>query len=118
MFTAADITLWGPEEALHELKESLPLGWKLFLRTEEQYAVAELYDGDDNRVWIGSNFDRKILCLDALGWLMTRNHKPRHPAWKPREHEVTLRVPNQPSLGPDPLDLDPAEVAAVYRNRR
>lgn len=118
MFTAAEIALWGPEEAFQELKESLPLGWKLLLRMEDRYAVAELHDETANRVWVGSNSDLKILCLDGLGWLMTRNHKPEHPAWKPREHEITLRVPNQQSRDPDPPDLDPAEIAAVYRNRR
>lgn len=118
MFTAAEIALWGPEEALHELRESLPLGWKLFLRMEDQYAVAELHDESDSLVWIGSNSDPKILCLDGLGWLMTRNHRPQHPAWKPRDREIALRVPNQSSRDPDPADLDPVEIAAVYKNRR
>ncbi len=119
MFTAAEISFWGPDEALHELKAHIPIGWKLTIRDEEGYSVAELYDELGNRAWFSSSPDIKLLYLNGLGWLMTRNHKPGHPAWKPRDHEVTMRVPNPTTSHiPDPADLDPAEVSAVYRKRR
>lgn len=118
MFSAAEIALWSQEDALYHLKESIPLGWRLTLRMEERYVVAELHDEKGQRAWIGSNTDPKLLCLDGLGWLMTRNHKPRHPAWRPRLQDRPLQVPNIPSNEPDLPDLDPEEVAAVYRNRR
>lgn len=118
MFSAAEVAFWGPEEALHELKERLPLGWRLTLRMEDRYSVAELYDDSGSRVWVGSHADPKALYLEGALWLETRDHKTQHPAWKPREQEVTLRSPNPHSRELDRPDLDPAEVAAVYKNRR
>ena len=117
MLTAAEISLWGPGEALQALKGQVPLGWTLTRRVEGRYWVAELQDADGNQVWNGSNLDPKFLYLEGLGWLLTRSHKPRHPAWRPREQEHPLRVPNA-GHDPVPADLDPAEVRAVYKNRR
>jgi hypothetical protein len=118
MLTAAEIALWSTEDALYELKERLPLGWRLTLREEEGYSVAELYDETGSRVWLNSSPDAKALYIDGSLWLMTRDHKPQHPAWKPREHEAILRAPNLHSRDLDRPDLDPAEVEAVYKNRR
>ena len=118
MFTAADVVFWGPEEALHEFKQRLPLGWTLTLRVESRCAVAELQDEQGVQVWASSHPDPKLLYLEGLGWLMTRDHKPRHPVWRPRDRDVALRVPNPASSFSVPPDLDPDEIAAVYRNRR
>lgn len=118
MFTLSEVGFWSVEETLQHLKSALPLGWKLMLRVESGYSVAELYGEKGDRCWVSSSPDPKLLYLEGLGWLMVRNHKPSHPAWRPREHEVELRVPNPPSDEPDPPDLDPSEVAAVYKAKR
>lgn len=118
MFTLAEVTLWDVEETLRRLTAALPPGWKLTVRVESGYSVAEVCDAEGERRWLGSNPDPKLLYLEGLGWLMVRDHKPTHPAWRPREREVVLRVPNPLSNESDPPDLDPEEVAAVYRAKR
>jgi len=118
MFTLAEVALWSAEETLQRLTSSLPLEWKLTLRVESGYAVAELHDDKGERRWLSSNVDPKLLYLEGLGWLRVRDHKTVHPVWRPREHEVVLRVPNPVTDEPDPPDLDPSEVDAVYRTRR
>lgn len=118
MFTAEEAAFWTVEETLHRLQSALPIGWRLTLRGEARYSVAELHDETGQRVWISSNPDPKLLYLEGLGWLRVRNHKPSHPAWRPREREALLRVPNPVSQDPDPPDLDPAEIEAVYKSRR
>jgi len=118
MFALAEVALWDIDETLQQLKAALPLGWKLTLRVESGYSVAELHDEKGDCCWVSSNPDPKLLFLEGLGWLMVRDHKTIHPAWRPREHEVELRVPNPVSDAPDPPDLDPSEVDAVYRRKR
>lgn len=118
VFTAAEISLWGPEEAEFAVRQSVPSGWELAVRVEDGLAVSEIRDSQGVVVWFGSNWDLKLLYLDALGWLMIRNHKPLHPAWRPRQRDLPLSVPSYASDEPEPLDLDPDEVAAVYKVRR
>jgi hypothetical protein len=118
MFTLSEVAMWSVEETLQQLKSALPLGWKLTVRVESRYTVAELHDDKGDRCWLSSNPDPKLLYLDGFGWLMVRNHKTTHPIWRPREREVVLRVPNPASNDPDPPDLDPSEVDAVYRTKR
>jgi hypothetical protein len=118
MFTAEEAALWSAEEALHKLRCALPLGWRLTIRGEARYSVAELHDAAGSRRWISSNPDPKFLYLEGLGWLAVRNHKTSHPAWRPRDRDAPLRVPNPISNDPDPPDLDPKEVEAVYKGRR
>lgn len=118
MFTLAEVELWDAEETLRRLTSSLPLGWTVTIGVESGCAVAEILDDKGGRQWVGSSPDLKLLYLDGLGWLMTRSHKTTHPAWRPREREVEFRVPNPISEDPDPLDLDPSEVDAVYRSKR
>lgn len=118
MFTLTETAFWSADVALERLNAALPVGWKLALREEAQYSIAELYDENGLQVWHSFNLDPKPLYLDGLGWLMLRSHKPLHPAWRPREYEVQLSVPAVQAHEPIPADLDPDEVLAVYKNRR
>ena len=116
MFTLAEVALWDADEAFRQLVAALPLGWRVAVRAEAGLAIAEVIDAAGECRWTASNPDPRLLYLDGLGWLRVRDHKP-HPAWRPREREIDLRVPNLGSSPADPPDLDPEEVAAVYRRK-
>jgi len=118
MFTLAELALWDADETFQQLTAALPLGWKISAWEDSGYLVAELHDDKGESCWCKASPDAKLLFLDGLGWLMTRNHKTTNPVWRPRARERELRVPNPISDVPDPPDLDPVEVAAVYRARR
>lgn len=118
MFSLGETTTWTAEDARVRLQHSIPATWKLSYRVEEGWHLASLVDQGGDLVWSGENADQKILFLDALGWLRLRKHQPSNPMWRPRGQEVPLHRPAVEDKYPDPLDLDPEEVAAVYKTSR
>jgi hypothetical protein len=107
------------EEALTQLKQEIPASWIVScVKRKDNWYQASLTDSEGQVQWSGEHLDPKILLLDALGWLQTRNHQVKHPAWKPREHEVPLYRPPITGVIPDPPDLDPIEVEKVYKTSR
>lgn len=119
LFALEETTLWTHEDALFRLRESIPSHWVLQTSYMDQWHRASILDVDGNVQWVGEHSDPKLLYLDALGWLSTRERKVQHPAWKPREQEVPLyrETPLVVSSDPDPEDLDPVAVASVYNHR-
>jgi len=116
MFSIEEATAWTADEAVARLRQVIPTAWAFdWTTTEDGWHVMSLKDGEDE-LWSGEHADPKILALDALGWLRLRNHKLDHPVWKPREREVPLYRPPVAETIPDPPDLDPKEVDAVYRS--
>jgi hypothetical protein len=98
----------------------LPTAWSLTTKVVDRWWWASIVNDAGQVQWSGEHPDPKILFLDALGWLSVRDHKVKHPVWKQREHEVPLyKAPiTAVSSSPDPEDLDPVEVEAVYRTSR
>lgn len=120
MFSIEETTTWTADDVLSRIRLVLPKGWTFDHSVTEGWYRATLSDVEGVQQWGGEQPDQKILFLDALGWLAVRKHEVKHPAWKPREHEVPFYQPTSPRVSPDPdpADTDPDEVAAVYKTTR
>lgn len=120
-----EMTTWSVEEIESAIQASLKgafrfqSGWDheagvwvtRFLKSNEK--------GEDTVAFEDWGPDRRILAFNALGWLweQTRPPPPKGSPWL-RRHE-TPRVwnprPNYRGAGaPDPADLNPDEIDAVY----
>jgi hypothetical protein len=120
MFRIEEITTWDAADALAVLKQHLPPGWQIEHTWADGWYGVALKNDQGADVWVGGKSDPKLVYLDALGWLVLRDHKTQHPAWRPRTEEVALYRRTEPVVvaTPDPEDLDPAEVDAVYKTSR
>jgi len=122
MFTLEETTTWTADDVFARIRLSLPLEWEWELTRDFQsgWLSAAIKDTEGKTQWLGEHTDAKILFLDALGWLRLRDHKIKHPVWKPRDQEVPLYRPPVPVTTniPDPPDLGPDEVDAVYKTSR
>jgi len=119
-WTAGEATTWTAEDVVVRIRKSLPAGWAFSSKCEAGWWQASLVDAEGVGMWAGEHPDPKVLYLDALGWLTVRDQPVQHPVWKPRTGEVPLHRP-EPTVMPsvaDPADLDPDEVAAVYKTTR
>lgn len=118
MFTLAETTTWTADDVLLKIQEVLPEGWALKERFSGYRYYADLFDQGGSNVWSGEQSDPRVLFLDCLGWLSLRGHKTKNPAWRARSSEVPLHRPPVSVATPDPPDLDPEEIAAVYKTSR
>ena len=129
MATLEEVTAWSVDEIRAEIRATLPAGWVFeekqlprgvrrarFLRPDAK--------GDLVPVWGDTHMDERLLLLGAYGLLWTRDHRP-HPdsPWirrnNPTREAVTRQViAKQRCSVPDPEDVDPEEVAAVYEKAR
>jgi len=115
VFSIEEATAWTAEEAVARLKLVLPKNLVYEYSLEEGWHRITLIAEEGEVVWSGEQADLKILALDALGWLRVRDHQTENPIWKPRAREVSLYRPPVSESEPDPPDLDPEEVEAVYK---
>jgi hypothetical protein len=119
MIALAEMTTWSAQDVQGAILSDLPSGWQFSAKIVNGWHVAKFVDDADLVVWEEQSADQRLLFFTAYGWLHLRGHKPKIPAWKLRTGEVN---PSQTIVGrasshvevPDPEDLDPAEVAAVY----
>lgn len=105
------------EELLGELPNFLPAGWAFdYKRTPGGYLEGFVVDGSGERQWESDQIDEKLLILDALGWLITRQMSSRNPVWV--RGDVLKGPDRSPSTEfEDPGDIDPEEVSSVYGSR-
>lgn len=120
MFSLEETLTWTVDDVFARIRSVLPAGWVIERSVVEGWHHVVLRAGDGVEQWSAEHADAKIVGLDSLVWLRLRSHQVRHPVWKPREAEVPLhQAPGAViSSEPDPEDLDPSEVAAVYRTSR
>ena len=117
-----EVTAWSLDEIQEELQKALPKEWKTERGEDEGHLWIRILrpEGDGWVLeWDNFHFDEKVLLLDAFYWLWFRT-QPR-PAegtsvWSRRRGELNQRTVTQRVLAsvPDPEDLDPLEVQAVY----
>lgn len=122
MFSLEETLTWTADDVFERLRTRgvLPPGWTVKRTVEGGWHRVVLLDAEGGQQWLGENADPKLVGLDALGWLRVRQHQVKQPVWRPRESEVPLHRPPDPlvSAAPDPPDVDPDEVAAVYKPSR
>jgi hypothetical protein len=120
VFSIEETRIWTAEQVFDRLRAMLPAGWTIAQAVESGWHSVILQDAEGVQQWAGEHVDPKFVGLDALGWLRVRGQAVKNPAWRPRDQEVSLHRPPMPvvSAVPDPEDLDPKEVEAVYRTSR
>lgn len=126
MLPLAEITAWSIDDIRAAIITSVPAGWRFLPEFVNGWFYAKFTDASGNILWQDDEADERLLFLNAYGWLHLRHHKPKHPVWKPRTGEVNLRgdLSRRGHVGspaiqvPDPEDLDPEEVRAVYSGPR
>jgi len=122
--TLEEITAWSLDETRAEIAVRLPPGWHF-----EEKALpggglrAKIFrlspSGDPIVEWEHLHIDHRYVLLGAFGFLWTRNHRPdptspwirRH---NPTREAMARRVNAFRCTVPDPEDVDPEEVKAVY----
>lgn len=118
-----DAHTWDDERTKAEIAALLPDDWEfLFGWDNEGYWKAAFVDGGGTIVWDDAVPAANILLRNAYAWLALRSSPRRQgPAWV-RRRELTLAQVNADALRkarvPDPPDVDPQEVEAVYQAKR
>ena len=123
MPTLEELADWDVGELHNHILSVLPEGVVFKLEPPSPYFRGIYTNQDGDILWADVNPDLRILLLDAYGWLWKKTAKVSpNSVWTPRQREVMPR----PSVGPrtlpgvsipDPEDLDPAEITALYENR-
>lgn len=120
MPSVEEMSAWTEEETRAAIHVLLPEGWHFNLLRREGMLVAQFLGPDGGEIWARAEPDRKILLLNAYGWLWSRGKSPEHPMWRSRTKLTRVPVHRVGLPGvevPDPEDLDPEEVVSVYARR-
>lgn len=110
---------WKEPRIRSEIEALLPKGWSFSFTRDKASGYSEVvFSKGPEELWRGSDPFAQMVLLNAYGWLITES-RPRNAQgpWSPRR-EFTLTQVNTDSLRraqvPDPEDLDPEGLAAVY----
>lgn len=120
MLALEELFMLSTEELESTVLRSVPEGFSLMLDLKDGWFSASLLDAKGNVWWERSSPDPRIPLYDAVGYFLhLRGSQPRHPAWQRRgEVIVPSSVGNKAHQAhtpiPDPEDLDPQELLAVY----
>src|SRR5271166_2871739 len=115
-----EISTWTIQDIRTEIQKLVPEGHTFAESVKDgwHFAVLQCTAPSSNLsevLWSDQNPDRKLLLLNAFGWLWLRGQKPKHPAWKAhRGGQPARRHPAPFPKIADPPDLDPKEIRAVY----
>lgn len=130
MPTLEEMTTWSSDEVLQAIQAILPEGWTLSCKTEKSSFLVRILkpvvEGEERVVaWENYHIDQRILLFDAYGWLAVHD-EPKVPGGGDLSRRQQLaeqaaarwaRVPRE-AIPPDPEDVDPDEVNAVYEQAR
>lgn len=113
----------GPGEVASLSEDALEAEIQGLLRPDERfdffqkqhYWYAEVWREPES-LWRNTGFDKRLLLLDTYGWLWARLNPATSHLWTSRKQELPRPPPawQETSSVPDPEDLDPSEVDAVY----
>jgi hypothetical protein len=119
-----DILGWSDDQIESELASSLSGRAVVCEWTGSSWSVRiekAGFDGGASRiVYRSDNLDRRLALLEAYGyvWLNEQPSISRGSLWDPeRPRPARAPVPRPAEVIADPPDLDPEEIAAVYRIR-
>ena len=118
-----EMVTWDLPEVLLHIHKSLPEGWQYTRGGGPGCHTASIQDESGIEVWGASEPlpDERLISLEALGWLYSRQHEIRDPKWVRRREVTPSLVAGRLGLPgvsvPDPEDLDPDEIQAVVRGR-
>jgi len=123
-----DKTLWTEDRIQSEISKMLPTGvyleceWHPHFRQWQVALLKETSDEDepDEELWRSGHFDKRMALFEAYGQLWSTRRKPVTSVWapvqsRPSRESVTRHVLSKEE---DPPDLDPEEIASVYRTTK
>ena len=128
MTTLEEVTAWSLDEIRAGIALRLPEGWSFEEKAHPEgtlraWIFSTSPDGTPVVEWQDTHIDPKFLLLGAFGFLWLRGNRP-HPdsPWirrhNPTREAMTRQVNTLRCAVPDPPDVDPEEVLAVYRNAK
>ena len=114
-----EIVLYTDVEIETHIRQLLRPGEFFTLGRDETWFVSEitLRGETSSLLWDHLGFDRRLLLLDAYGWLWARVQPASTSTIWVRQREITrddVARRAASSTTPDPEDLDPEEVRSVY----
>lgn len=125
MHTLEEMTTWTVDDVANAIRQGLPSG--LVFDCGFDVAAGTWYvrfwrqQDDQKRVLFEDwGFEQRITYLNAFGWLWSQKQPapPAHSPWQRRGEVTVAQVQRKAHNIPDPADLDPNEVQAVYANLR
>jgi hypothetical protein len=123
MASLQEMTGWTLDEIQTEIRAVLPQGWRFEFLTEDRQWRVQFLGAEGDCLWWQTYIEPQLLLLDAYGWLWRHQHPqpPANPAWISRDRRKLVPVGKVGLKGvtvPDPEDLDPAEIDAVYQGHK
>lgn len=117
-----DAYSWSEPRVQSEIESLLPEGWKFHFEVHPSgYWVARFLDETGSLVWSDTFPASNVLLLNAYGWIALRK-TPRVTGTWGKRRDLTVSEVNADALRrarvPDPEDLNPSEVSAVYEGKR
>jgi hypothetical protein len=116
----SEVYCWTNTEILTEIIALRPEGWDARLETPPQgINRIQIFNNEGGLEWEDAQLDRRLLLLNAFGWLFARsNPEAASFLWKRGDAPTgPVRAGDRPLPGvtfADPEDLDPAAIEAVY----
>ena len=123
MPTLEEITAWSLDEIEAEIERRLPQGWRLNPTWAEagywDYSLESPTTAEWKVEWLDQGVDRKILALNAFGWLWFKNQPPSPTSrWNRRQELTREAVTQKAQTAPDPEDLDPTSIDHLVHQTR
>lgn len=113
------IVAWSEGEIALNIKALLPPGWEFLMGDEGALLKAAIVEGETEIRWEDTGYDRRILLLNAYGWLYRRvRPQSSHPAWHREREDFRVPVKAPSGGGALPEDLDPVAIAELYANQQ
>lgn len=128
MLSVEEMTAWTNDDILVQIETLKPKGtfFRCVFNEEERFWHARFERFDEaqrKRVVLWEEFgpDERLTLFNAFGWIWARQQPlpPKDSPWSPhrrdlRQQAVRGRATTPGHSVPDPEDLDPEEVQAVY----
>ena len=119
MHSLTEISTWTYEDAEAALQVALPAGWNFnYAQDQDHTGLYEgaIRDAAGVEQWRGMLPDLRLLLLDAYGFLSLRGYQGATTGlWAVRRQELTSSIVQKRALEiPDPDDLVPTEIEALY----
>lgn len=111
------------DEVEAEIERRLPPGWRLNPIWAEagywDYSLESPTTAEWKVEWLDQGVDRKILALNAFGWLWLKDQTPSTASRWTRRQELTREAVTQKAqMVPDPEDLDPKVIDHLVHQTR
>jgi len=127
MPTIEEMTAWSSDDIVAAISVSLPPGVQFdygYDRDAGTWFIRfwQVKDSKKEVLYEDWGWEQRITYLNGYGWVWARQRPPPPSIspWKPRQREVTPQAVQRRAHArvPDPEDLDPNEIKAVYDRYR